>query len=305
MPKVKREELPREYQEIWDELIMEVDTNISFDDVILSEDNKSKYNAFIKEQLYKEKLREYGLQSMNRLLLYGASGTGKTYSLKALSNKLDYTMIYIDIAKALTNADVAMNISNVFKLANYIAAHYGGAVLLMDECDAVAVNRDSNSPESGTIRRATNSIFQYVDQMNPDIIFCAATNMLHRLDAAFERRFNLKLEFRRPQQDLDESIHHFMNNKFIYIDDVNENVREIVKKRAKQYVKLSYFEIQGIVERAMKNAILNDSIEVRSSEIYQMLADNMNFKIKFDTALDKEEIFHNNNHYDPSMRNYY
>lgn len=305
MPKVKREELPREYQEIWDELIMEVDTNISFDDVILSEDNKSKYNALIKEQLYKEKLREYGLQSMNRLLLYGASGTGKTYSLKALSNKLDYTMIYIDIAKALTNADVAMNISNVFKLANYIAAHYGGAVLLMDECDAVAVNRDSNSPESGTIRRATNSIFQYVDQMNPDIIFCAATNMLHRLDAAFERRFNLKLEFRRPQQDLDESIHHFMNNKFIYIDDVNENVREIVKKRAKQYVKLSYFEIQGIVERAMKNAILNDSIEVRSSEIYQMLADNMNFKIKFDTALDKEEIFHNNNHYDPSMRNYY
>ena len=305
MPKVKREELPREYQEIWDELIMEVDTNISFDDVILSDDNKSKYNALIKEQLYKEKLREYGLQSMNRLLLYGASGTGKTYSLKALSNKLDYTMIYIDIAKALTNADVAMNISNVFKLANYIAAHYGGAVLLMDECDAVAVNRDSNSPESGTIRRATNSIFQYVDQMNPDIIFCAATNMLHRLDAAFERRFNLKLEFRRPQQDLDESIHHFMNNKFIYIDDVNENVREIVKKRAKQYVKLSYFEIQGIVERAMKNAILNDSIEVRSSEIYQMLADNMNFKIKFDTALDKEEIFHNNNHYDPSMRNYY
>ena len=305
MPKVKREELPREYQEIWDELIMEVDTNISFDDVILSEDNKSKYNALIKEQLYKEKLREYGLQSMNRLLLYGASGTGKTYSLKALSNKLDYTMIYIDIAKALTNADVAMNISNVFKLANYIAAHYGGAVLLMDECDAVAVNRDSNSPESGTIRRATNSIFQYVDQMNPDIIFCAATNMLHRLDAAFERRFNLKLEFRRPQQDLDESIHHFMNNKFIYIDDVNENVREIVKKRAKQYVKLSYFEIQGIVERAMKNAILNDSIEVRSSEIYQMLADNMNFKIKFDTALDKEEIFHNNHHYDPSMRNYY
>ena len=305
MPKVKREELPREYQEIWDELIMEVDTNISFDDVILSEDNKSKYNALIKEQLYKEKLREYGLQSMNRLLLYGASGTGKTYSLKALSNKLDYTMIYIDIAKALTNADVAMNISNVFKLANYIAAHYGGAVLLMDECDAVAVNRDSNSPESGTIRRATNSIFQYVDQMNPDIIFCAATNMLHRLDAAFERRFNLKLEFRRPQQDLDESIHHFMNNKFIYIDDVNENVREIVKKRAKQYVKLSYFEIQGIVERAMKNAILNDSIEVRSSEIYQMLADNMNFKIKFDTALDKEEIFHNNNHYDPSIRNTY
>lgn len=305
MPIVKKHQLPREYQEIWDELIMEVDTNISFEDVILSDENKAKYGAIIKEQVYRERLREYGLEPMNRLLLYGASGTGKTFSLKALSNRLGYTMVYIDIAKALTSDNVAMNISNVFKLGNYIADHYDGAIIFFDECDSIATNRDTNSPESGVIRRATNSIFQYLDQMSPNAIFVAATNMLHRLDAAFERRFNLKLEFRRPDQDLDESIHHFMNNKFMYIDDVNENVREIVKKRAKQYVKLSYYEIQGIVERAMKDAILNDSIEVRSSDIYQMLADNMNFKIKFDTALDKEEIFHNNNHYDPSVRNYY
>lgn len=293
--------LTLELKEIWDNMMMPVDTNISLDSVILSEENSNKIQSFIREINYTDKLMEYGLMPMNTLLFYGASGTGKTYLSKALANHLGYTMLYIDIAKALSNEDVSKNISDIFKLAN----HLGKCIIFFDEVDSIAVNRDSSSHESGVIRRATNTIFQYLDQMRVDNIFIAATNMLHRLDPAFERRFRMKVEFRRPERDLDESIHHFMNNKFLYIDDVNENVREIVKKRAKQYVKLSYFEIQGIVERAMKNAILNDSIEVRSSDIYQMLADNMNFKIKFDTALDKEEIFHNNNHYDPSIRNYY
>ena len=110
MAKANKSDLPKEYQELWDELIMPVDTNISFDSVILSDENKEKYKAFIKEQQYRDVLYEYGLEPMNRLLLYGASGTGKTFSLKALSNLLDYTMVYVDIAKALTDGNVAKNI---------------------------------------------------------------------------------------------------------------------------------------------------------------------------------------------------
>ena len=41
MAKANKRELPQEYQELWDELIMDVDTNISFDSVILSEENKA------------------------------------------------------------------------------------------------------------------------------------------------------------------------------------------------------------------------------------------------------------------------
>ena len=58
-----------------------------------------------------------------------------------------------------------------------------------------AWQRDTGGADTGTIRRATNSIFQYLDQMNKTNIFVSATNMLHRLDPAFERRFNLKMEF--------------------------------------------------------------------------------------------------------------
>lgn len=299
MPKARKENLPVEYQELWDELIMDVDTNISFDKVILSPENKDKYEQFIKEWRYRERLERYGLHSMNRLLLYGSSGVGKTFSLKALTNLLDITMVYVDIAKALTDGDVSKNISNVFKLGNYIAKNCNGAMIFLDECDAVAWNRDAGNSDGGVIRRATNTIFQHLDQMDRQCIFAAATNMLHRLDAAFERRFDMKLVFTRPKLDLDETIRRFMFPKFILNDDVDDTVREIVKRRASQYVKLSYFELENLVHRAMKRAVLNDTNIVNTSDIYEDLAENMNFKIKVGTNLDSDEIFSNQNHYNP------
>ena len=112
--------LPAEYKEIYDELIMPVDTNITLESVILSEENQAKIQTFLKEIEFRDQLLAYGLQPMNRLLLYGASGCGKTYLTKALSNHLGYTMLYIDIAKALTDDTVSKNISKIFKLANYM-----------------------------------------------------------------------------------------------------------------------------------------------------------------------------------------
>lgn len=290
---VSRNDLPEEYREIWDNLLMQVDTNIKLESVILTDENKQKIKDFIKETEYRDTLYEYGLEPANRILMYGASGTGKTYLSKALSNHLGYTMLYVDIAKSLSDGDVAKNISDVFKLGNYL----GNCIIFFDECDAIAWNRDADNADSGTIRRATNSIFQYLDQMNHSNIFISCTNMLHRLDAAFERRFNLKMEFRRPSLDLDACIRHFLFSKFILDDDVDATTRDIVKRRVKQNMKLSYYEIEELVKKAMKRSILNDTDVVRTSDIYKDFCLAMNIKIKLGTASDDESIFHNDNYY--------
>lgn len=268
--------LEDEYKEIYDSFIMPVNTNISLKSVILSDENKEKIERFIKETKYRDILYEHGLEPMNRILMYGASGTGKTYLSKALSNYLGYTMLYVDIAQSLTDGSVSKNISQIFKLAN----HIGECIIFFDEADSIAWNRDANTPEGGVIRRATNSIFQQLDQMNRSNIFIAATNLLHRLDAAFERRFNLKMRFNRPDKDIKACIEHFIHPKFIIEDDVDETVVSIVERRAKQYSKLSYYEIQGIVERAMKDAILNDTNVVKTSEVYNELAKVMSIKFR-------------------------
>lgn len=285
---IQRDDLPKIYREIWDEVIMPVNTNISLDSVILSKENKDALDSFLKEFEYRDSLIEFGLEPQNKLLLYGASGTGKTFMTKALANYLNYTMLYIDIAKALSEGDVAERISDIFKLGNYIET----AIIFLDECDSVAWNRDGAGNDGGLIRRATNSIFQNLDQMNSKCIFISATNLLHRLDPAFERRFNKKMLFKRPELDMDEAIKKFLYPKFILNDNVSDTVREIVKRRAKQNIKLSYFEIEEIVKKAMKKAVLNDTNIVDTTDIYNDLAANMRFHIRIndeDTKTIEEE----------------
>lgn len=261
-----------------DNLLMKVDTNITLDSVILSEVNKGKIQDFLEETACRDKLLRYRLQPMNRLLFYGDSGCGKTYLSKALSNHLGYQMLYIDIANAISSGSVAENISEIFKYANA----QGQCIIFLDECDSIAWNRDTDkNSDGGTIRRATNSLFQQMDQMSPDNIIISATNMLYRLDAAFERRFNQKLEFRRPKEKLDNII-----NKFLYKDlgfriqaDLNPITKSVVEKK----MCTSYYEIQGVVERAMKYAVMHDTLVISETYLYQKLVEVMDIKVEFKT----------------------
>lgn len=280
--------LPPDLKEVYDRLCMPVDTNISLDSVILSDENKQKIQDFLKELQYRDKLYKYGLEPMNRILMYGASGCGKTYLQKALQNYLGYTMLYIDISQALSDDSVQKNLQDIFRLANYM----GNCVIMLDECDSIAWQRDQSATgDSGKIRRATNTVFQQLDQMDHSCVFIQATNMLHRLDNAFERRFNMKMAFYRPQLDMKIAIKKFMFPKFTLIDDVDAEAANIIERRAKDNAKLSYYEIQVLVEKAMKRAILNDTDVVKMSDIYKDLAINMNMKVKFNTGSDDPRIF--------------
>lgn len=264
-------------KEVYRDLLMPVDTNITIESVILSRENKQKIDEFILEMENKDKLIKYGLQPMNRLLFYGASGCGKTYLGKALSNHLHYTLLYVDIAQALSKGNVADNLSNVFKLANT-----GRYMIFLDECDSIAWNRDADDAEGGNVRRATNSLFQFMDQMKPEVIIICATNMLKRLDPAFERRFNMKMEFRRPDVDLKKTIRKFLKPGFNLIIDREDKITE-------RRTKLSYYELQCVTERVMKKAIIHDSLTIKMSDIYKDIAKTMNFKINMGTDKDADE----------------
>ena len=298
MNNLVRDELSPELKEIYDNMIMPVNNNIKLEQVILSKENKEKIQRFKREIDKRAELLKFGLEPMNRVLLHGASGTGKTFMVKALSNEINFTMLYVDISRALSEGNVAQNVSDIFRLANEL----GDCIIFLDECDSVAWRRDdANNNDSADIRRATNSIFQNLDQMNSKCIFVAATNMLHRIDPAFERRFNMKMKFTRPTLDIDEAVRHFMYQKFKIVDDVETNVREIVKRRASQNAKLSYYEIEEITKEGMKRAVLNDSNEVHLKDIYEDLQVSMHFKVRHKTGTDDAEIFRNKLNYEPDI----
>lgn len=276
--------LTAEEKELYKDLIQDVDNNIDINSVILSDENRQKLKEFLNEYSFRDQLLSYGLNPVNRLLFYGASGTGKTYLTKALSNYMKYSMLYVDIAKSLSEDTVAMNISNIFKIAN----KYGKCIIFFDECDSIAWSRDSKSAEGGMVRRATNSLFQQLDQMNKTNIFVSATNMLHRLDPAFERRFDMKFEFRRPDKEIRDVVKKFLFKDFSLNIDVSSDDEQIVKRRST----LSYYELQIITERNMKKAVMRGTTSVNLSDVLNDIAIQMHMKTRFGTNKDDETVMY-------------
>lgn len=267
-----------ELEEIYDTMVMPVDTDIDLSKVILSTRNKELILQFIIETKNREKLERFGLHPMNRILMFGDSGTGKTYLTKALSNALGYQMLYVDIARAIASGNPAKNIADIFTIAEY-----GDFIIFLDEADSIAWSRDADDAEGGDIRRATNTIFQHMDQMSSRIIVVAATNMVNRLDPAFRRRFNLELRFERPEKNFKEIVSRFLFPGFTLDLDMDDQITE-------RRLKMSYAEIQESVERVMKKAILNDTMIIKMSDIYKDIARVTGVKIK---GLNIEEEFYN------------
>lgn len=273
--------LPENLQDVYTRYCLPDDlSGLTIDSVILSEENRHKLDEFLVETQYKQKFMKYGLKPVNRIINYGASGTGKTFMTKCLAAHFGYELLSIDIANALSTGAAAVALEDIFKLGNYI----GKAIIFLDECDAIARDRsDKSVPEDPNVRRANNALFQLLDRMNPECVFVSATNLYNELDPAFVRRFNVKMRFDRPPlENLEESIRKFMIKGFTLKCDMDTSIKDIILLHAENYTQLSYDEIETWVERAEKKAIIRDEEVIKESEIYDYFMDSLRVKISYD-----------------------
>lgn len=270
--------LSKDMQDVYSVYCMPTDTSVSLDSVILSYKNRKKLDEFLTESKYKEEFLKHGLRPINRILMYGASGTGKTYLTTALANHLGYELLAIDIANALAAGVASKALSDVFALANEIE----DAIIFLDECDAICWARDDkDNDDTGEIRRANNTLFQLLDRLNPKCIFVSATNLYRNLDPAFVRRFNVKMEFDRPSSEsIDPAIKKFLHPDFTYEKNMKQEVKDIVLKQVDDYDRLSYHAIRDWVERVEKQAIIDNSKIIREASIYWYLEQELRIQVK-------------------------
>ena len=279
--------LPEDLQDVYGRYCLPDDlSGLTIDSVILSEENKVKVQEFLVETKYKKKFMDYGLKPVNRILNYGASGTGKTYLTKCLAAHLGYELLSIDIANALSTGVAAKALEDIFTLGNRL----GKAIIFLDECDAIARDRsDKSVPEDPNVRRANNALFQLLDRMNPDCIFVSATNLYKELDTAFTRRFHVNMRFDRPPlTNLEETINKFMLPAFSLDMDMQPEIKKIILWHARNYTGLSYDGIKTWVERAEKKAIMREEETIKETEIYDYFMDAMHVSLKLN---DKNEYY--------------
>ncbi|MCU4971151.1 ATP-binding protein [Halobacteria archaeon AArc-m2/3/4] len=150
----------------------------------------------------REKAEKLGIPTPN-ILFYGPPGTGKTFIAKALATELDLPFV------RLTGADVQAKwinegperIKTLFAEGKKIAAKEGGAVIFLDELDAVLPDRSGRTHEEN--RKVVNEFLAHLqDTGEHNVIFIGATNRREDLDTAATRRGRIdrEIEIGLPDQ---------------------------------------------------------------------------------------------------------
>jgi len=132
------------------------------------------------------------------VLLYGPSGTGKTEIAHAMADDLNIPFVRLDLESIGSRYahETAMNIAKKFSEA---ASHTGGALLFIDEIDAIAGHRSGMNTHD---KENVNALLQELDPKKrpPHVLVVAATNYISELDTAVLRsgRFDTKIAVPPP-----------------------------------------------------------------------------------------------------------
>lgn len=225
-------------------------------DMALAAALRSRLERVLAEQRQRDRIREHGFSPMRKLLLVGPPGTGKTMTAAALAGELGLPLFSIQLDGLITKymGETAAKLRLVFD-----AIQSTRGVYLFDEVDALGGARGSKN-DVGEIRRVLNSFLQFLEQDESDSLLIAATNHVGLLDRALFRRFEAVLEYAPPTREVAERI---MRARLRLLDTSDMSWDAAAKAAAG----LSHAEIVMACAQAAKNAILEHSKQVRSSEL--------------------------------------
>lgn len=222
-------------------------SNVNLEDVVFNEAVSEQIGQFLKEYQYREVLERYELPVVNKMLLYGKTGCGKTMTAKAIAKKLDKKIIIVNLASIVSSklGETAKNIEGLFK-----EVLYESAVLFFDEFDSLGQIRDYDNKDSSEMKRVVNAILQLIDNFPKKSILIAATNQIQMIDEALVRRFELKLEFTAPLREVLDNYYNKLLSKYPVEFCKLERIYEV-----------SFAEAKNHVFKAVKNNIIQAEIE--------------------------------------------
>ena len=138
---------------------------------------------------------------INKFLFVGSPGTGKTESAKQISKLLNRKLLMVDFNGLIDSklGQTAKNLTQVFKEINSLP-FLKDYVILFDEIDTIALDR-INQNDVREMGRVTSTFLKALDNLNPDVVLIATTNLYENLDKALIRRFDATIDFDRYSDD--------------------------------------------------------------------------------------------------------
>lgn len=161
---------------------------------ILSASAHDAISAIIHERKERSRLAAHGISPTRSAILVGPPGVGKTLSARWIASVLDKPLWVLDLTAVMSSL-LGKTGNNLRAVLDHAKTH--GAVLLLDEIDALAKRRSDES-DIGELKRLVTVMLQEVDQWPDSGLLLAATNHPELIDPALWRRFDLVLKFDPP-----------------------------------------------------------------------------------------------------------
>lgn len=169
-------------------------------ELVLSGPHGAAVETVLAELRHVERFLEAGIDAPTRILFDGPSGTGKTLTARWLGWKLKTRVLVLDISATVGKhlGETSAAFGEAFEAADRV-----GAMLFLDEADAICARRDDSGESSAAaeMARATSTLLQQLDWLAPDRIVIAATNFRERIDPALARRLPTQVTFALPDRD--------------------------------------------------------------------------------------------------------
>ena len=243
-----------------------IEPNTDIDDVVLNPKIKEVLNSILK-QLDKDvinKLSSWGIKTKKgidaKIIFYGPAGTGKTMSALSLAKSLKKQVLSFDCSKILSKyvGESEQNVRKIFDTYKSICNEAKiEPVLLLNEADQFLSSRmESGTSSADKMHNQMQNIFlEQIERFEGVLI--ATTNFLQSLDGAFSRRFDFKIEFKKPN----------FNERLIIWQKImpeNANFEENFS-----FNELAKFELSGAqITLVLKNTALK--VAVRDDDVFTL-----------------------------------
>ena len=130
------------------------------------------------------------------ILFEGCPGVGKTTVARIIAGEVKIPMVYVPIESIMSKwyGQSSQNLAQIFEAADEM----GGAIIFLDEIDALAPSRDQNIFEA--TRRVLSVLLRKLDGLDSasTTLTIGATNRMMDLDHALISRFDQTIHFPLP-----------------------------------------------------------------------------------------------------------
>jgi Holliday junction resolvasome RuvABC ATP-dependent DNA helicase subunit len=217
----------------------------------LEAEQVARFSSLLSMNSFKEiqaRLSENNMRTGFACLFYGPPGCGKTETAYQIARQTGRDIMMVDISetKSMWFGESEKKIKDVFsRYRNFVDGNEITPILLINEADAVIGKRKnvSSSAVAQTENAIQNIILQELENLKG--IFIATTNLTENMDKAFERRFLYKIEFKKPEITVRQSIWKAMLPS-LYDDDAKAvasrfdfsggQIENIARKRTVEYI---------------------------------------------------------------------